>query len=102
MRFSRLGDYASVDNHVFSDGFAFHFRDLHLRNRASLFLLFSKSKLLSEPRKAGYDHHERDYADDDSSPLHLVCNALLIGTYRPEAISRAMCASSNCSWSLIS
>jgi len=79
MRLAGLGDHASVNNHFFGDGFSFHFRDLHLRDRASLFFLFSNPESLRDPNKAADNQHDRDHANDDSFLFHLGCNTLFVG-----------------------
>ncbi len=71
--------YASVNDHFFSDCFSFDFRNLHFRNRAGLFLLFSNPESLRDPDKPTDDQDERDCADDDSCLFHLGSNILFTG-----------------------
>ena len=79
MRLTGLRDHASINDHFFVDGFSLHFRDLHLRNRASLFFLFSNLESLRDPGKRADDQNDGERADDDSFLFHLGCNFLFIG-----------------------
>ena len=99
MCLTRLRDHAPVNNHFFADRFPFHFRHLHLRNRSARFLLAAGAESLHEISKPGDD--EDDDRSDEDSLFHRKFIAALDGKKRPEAISSAVCASSNCSWSLI-
>jgi hypothetical protein len=102
MRLAWLRDDASINDYFFGDGFSFHLRDLNFRHRGSLFFLMPDSKALCDPDQRAKNQNDRNCGDDDLSLFHLACNVLFIGRYRPDATSNAVCASSNCSWSLIS